>query len=315
MSRLSMVSKGKKAGPRKFCFYGPEGVGKTTLATRAPSPIIFDLEKGSSELDVTRYVFDDTGSTSPETLTDFISGVDDLIENEHDFKTLIIDSLDWLEELVWKHCIKRDNKKDIEAYGFHKGYGVSLDELRKLLKKFEILQSRRGMHVILIGHTHVKAFHNPSDEDYDRYWLNTHKDFAGKIKQWVDVLGFCCFEGGGGSIDKGSRAKGWSTGRRLLKLEFDAAFDAKSRIPMPKEVELDIDDPWGPFAEALRIGSIEDRGEILSLIGIELERLGDEELNTKVRQACKKAKETIQLSRFLMNLKNRTPETSQKDEE
>jgi hypothetical protein len=307
------VRTGRQSGARRFCFYGPEGVGKTTLAAHAPSPIFIDIEDGSHELDVARYVFDN-GDTIPDRYADVISAIRDLRVNTHDFKTLVIDSIDRLEAMIWGHCIERDNGKigkgklitSIEDYGFGKGYAVAVDELRVLLAGLEDLRKSRGMNIVFVGHTHVKTFKNPSGDDYDRYWLRVHQSFAGQVKEWVDVVGFCCFEEGGGKLDeKQLRPKGWSTGRRLLKLERDAAFDAKSRIPLPREVELSDSDPWAPLQAAMNVGQSLDVKEIKKLIDAELERLGDDDTTTKVGAACRGVTDTARLGRYLMELTRR----------
>jgi hypothetical protein len=316
-SRLGAVRTGRQKGARRFCFYGPESVGKTTLAAHAPKPIFIDIEDGSNELDVARYVFDH-GDVVPRNYQEVLDAIHDLIANEHDFKTLVIDSLDRLEALIWSHCVTRDSGKmsslnpngkqftSIESYGSGKGYALALDELRALMLLLENLRKRKDMNIVFVGHTHVKMFNNPSGENYDRYWLRVHQSFAGQTKEWVDVVGFCCFDEGGDKLDaRQTRAKGWSTGRRLLKLERDAAYDAKSRIPLPKEIELNADNPWEPLAQAIAVGEDMSVKEILELLKVELERIDDPELTGNVKAACKGEKDTARLSRYLMELKNR----------
>ncbi len=103
------------------------------------------------------------------------------------------------------------------------------------------------------------------------------------------------------------RSKGWATGIRLLNLERDAAFDAKSRIPLPKVIELNPDNPWRPLQEAMDVGQKMSVKQILNLIKVELDRLDDAELTANVKKSIKGQTDTSRIARFLIELKNRKP--------
>ncbi|MFZ4594887.1 MAG: AAA family ATPase, partial [Verrucomicrobiaceae bacterium] len=42
-----MLRRGRVTRPQKSAIYGPEGVGKTTLASQAPNPVFLDTEGGT----------------------------------------------------------------------------------------------------------------------------------------------------------------------------------------------------------------------------------------------------------------------------
>ena len=48
------VTSGIVARPVKCCVYGVEGIGKSTFASQFPDPLFFDLDGGTSRLDVKR---------------------------------------------------------------------------------------------------------------------------------------------------------------------------------------------------------------------------------------------------------------------
>jgi hypothetical protein len=313
-----------KTGER-FGFYGLEGIGKTTLATHSPAPVMFDVNDGSSRLKVARYPFrDEPGGHVPRSLKEIYEAIDDLYDNRHAFKTLVIDTIDDLEALVYRHVLERDSGRtsmlnpkgkkfeSVESYGYGKGYVVALEEWRMLCSRLDALRLKREMSIILLGHTQVKKFFNPDGEDWERYQLRVQDtptaSVAGLIKGWVDVLGFCTFEQGAGKLDeRQTKAKGWSTGRRLIMLERTAAYDAKTRIPMPAEIELVADDPWRPFAEALRAGRSMDAPQLTALIENEVARLGSDDLADKVNAAIDGAKGNVAtLSRYLNDLRRRS---------
>lgn len=279
-SKLGHVAKGKLALPPRCLFYGPEGVGKSSLAVDAGA-IFLNVEDGLSELDAKRYMFrpgEERGDVAA-TMAEIYDAIDDLADSDHDFRAVAIDTVDALETRLLhpKVCADHD-QPTIEAFGYGKGYTVALAEWSRLLTRLSRLRER-GMAVILLGHSFVKSFKNPEGEDYDRYQLKLHDKAAGLIKEWCEVVGFLRFEEGASKLqgDKSvnKRARGWATGRRLLNLERTAAWDAKSRLSLPSEIELDPTHPWEPFRSARDAAHDATDDEVRAAIDLELGRLGE----------------------------------------
>jgi hypothetical protein len=293
-SKLSKVIKGKLQKPLRATFYGPEGCGKSSLAADSEAPIFIDIDGGSSQLETDRYPFGE--STQPKGFKEVESALHDLLYNEHNYKTVILDTVDKLEGLIWRYIIDRDLKPvkgevhTIESFGYGKGYTLALDEWRKLIVLLDKLWDK-GMNIILISHASIKTFQNPEGDNYDRYSLRIHEKAAGLIREWSDVTGFMCFDefAFGGDKSKGIRSKGTGTKRRLIKFQRTATYDAKSRLPLAEEVEVAIDHPWQPLAKAIE----ESKGHTLSTLNLailtELSRIADEEIIAKVTPFMDKA--------------------------
>src|ERR1700690_2473427 len=97
---LDKVKKGKLAVAYRFLIYGPEGIGKSSLAADSLDPIFMDIDDGSAGLDVARYPFrDGPGGHVPLSYAEVTAGLDDLATNPHNFKTLVLDTADRLEVL------------------------------------------------------------------------------------------------------------------------------------------------------------------------------------------------------------------------
>ena len=178
---------------------------------------------------------------------------------------------------------------------------------------------RRGMTVVFIAHSATRIFKNPEGDDFDRIEMDAHHAFSRAIKKCVDVYGYCAFEQGASKTNTGA-TKGWSTGRRLVHLVRRAAFDAKSRVVMPAEVELSIEAPWAPFLAA----SMEDDGktsdDIIAEIALEVDRIGDPDVARKVHEAATSAAKDKKngkdiLIKYLMDLKSRPAVESTEKEE
>lgn len=320
-SRLGLVKAGTLNHGLRYVFYGSEGVGKSTLAAHAPKPIWLDCEDGTGHLNISRYPFrDGPGGHVPLAFSEIQAAVRDLTINEHAHQTLVIDTADRLQALLWAHILERDSGKvtpfnkggktlhSIESYGFAKGYVIALEEWRAFCRALDELRNRRGMSIVWLGHAQIRTFKDPAGEDYDRYHLRIHDQAAGFLKEWADVVGFVRFEEFGSKLfEDDTRAKGSSTGRRLIMLERTAAYDAKTRIPLPPEVELAAGDPWAPLAAAVAAGRAATPEQLLSLIQKECERIGDAETTSKVEEACRQTSDTATLSRYLNTLRRRQP--------
>lgn len=311
MSKLKDIKKTKLTIGHRFCFYGPEGVGKSTLAANAPAPVFIDCEGGTANIEVARYPFNANGI--PSSYEEIVAALNELLNEQHEFKTVVIDTLDSLEALIWAHCLKVDTKpgsklNSIEDYGYGRGYVRALDFWRELVHYTERLSLVRHISTIFLGHAQIKPYKNPAGDDYDRFTLRIHDRAAGLIKGQCDVVGFCAFEEGGSRQTERDRAKGWSTGRRLLHLERTAAYDAKTRLPLEPEIEMAIENSWAPFAAAMNSAKTMTTDEVIKRINAELIRLNDTTLDEKVYQAIDQAQgNVVTLSTYLNNLQRRQP--------
>lgn len=231
---LANVKRGKTLSAWRVLLYGVEGIGKTTFAAATPSPIFLGAEDGSGHLDVARF-------PSPASWFDLRAAVDTLLTETHEFKTLVLDTIDWAEPLAWAHICKRDSVDNIEAYGYGKGYQVALDEWRGLLAQLERLRGI-GMNVLLLGHTHLKPFKNPEGEDFDRYELKLNLKAGGLLKEWCDAVLFANHETFTKTEQRTKRVKGVSTGARWLYTQRTAAYDAKNRFGLPDQMPLSYAD-------------------------------------------------------------------------
>lgn len=230
------ITHGKKSRPQKIAFYGPEGVGKTTLASQLPSPLFLDCEGGTDHLDVARVEI--------RNIQDFREACVFLMREPHDFKSVVVDTADWLAERDVEEMLKEDDKKSVEDYGFGKGYKKAEERFHDLLTLLDRVR-KAGLHVALLAHSKVIKFEEPDKSgSYDRYELKLEKKIAPLLKEWVDALLFINFETRivereKGAADGKKRAIGGK--KRLLHCERGAAYDAKNRHGMPEICEATVE--------------------------------------------------------------------------
>jgi DNA polymerase III delta prime subunit len=240
--RLADIVTGRAFRPPRVIIYGPPGVGKTTFAAGAPQPIFIQCEEGADVVGAARFPVSTT-------YHDVSENIDALLAEKHEYKTVVIDSIDWLEPMVL-HAVCTDNKwENIEAPGYGKGYTVADSYWRSLCTKLNALRDS-GMVTILIGHSKIKRFVSPDQEPYDRYQIKVHDRAADILMEHADLVGFGNFRTSTKEVDVGFNRKvsrAIATGERVLYTQARPAFIAKSRYPMPDEINL----VWSELQTAL----------------------------------------------------------------
>lgn len=241
MSKASEVTwqsglrKGKQQVPPRICIYGGHGIGKSTIASQFPDPIFISTEDGIDSLDVTSF-------PRATTVADVVEAIKTLIKEEHSFKTVVIDSVDWLiEPLIVSNVESTHEAKDL-AYG--KGQMLVAEEFREILQGLDVLRVKRNMNVVLIAHASVVKFEDPRTDPYDRYQPKLPNRCNALLQEWVDVLAFAAFK----VIIKKSEAgfnkevkRGSTTGERLLHFVENPAYAAKNRYSCPDDIEMTIE--------------------------------------------------------------------------
>jgi len=268
MSRMALdnVVKGKLDKPFRLVVTGTEGVGKSTFASEAPNPIFIAAEDGTAQLDVVRF-------PSPNDWDEAKECMRVLRKETHEYQTIVIDTLDWLEPLCWASVCKELDVSSIADADYGRGYTAAVDQWRLFLASLDRLRMEKNMNVIAIAHTHIKGFKNPEGLDYDRYELKLHAKTAGLWKEWSDAVLHCKFETFVSEL-KG-RKRGISSGKRIICTERTAAYDAKNRYNLPNVMPLH----WATFAAALKSGETMPVADAMAMI---------EELAAKTDEAIRK---------------------------
>ncbi len=229
----TMIRRGRVARPQKAVIYGPEGVGKTTLASQSLNPVFLDTEAGTDHLEVARI-------PDLEKWEDITAVIQHLATEDHGFKTVVIDTVDWLEKRLAEFVCRKANKTSIEDFGYGKGHVLVAEEMAKFLASLDTLL-KRGMHVILLAHSTVKKFEMPDAAgSYDRFELKLNKQTAPLIKEWADVVLFANYVTRVAENDQGKR-RGVGGRERILHTTHTAAWDAKNRHGLDEKLPFTFD--------------------------------------------------------------------------
>ena len=261
------IERGRRQSPVRAVIYGPEGVGKSTLAAEFPRPVILDTEEGTHHLDVARVqigTWDDLKAAVAE-----IGG-----GRNSEFSTVVIDSADWAEKLLVESLLGEHKKKSIEDFGYGKGFTHLCEGFGRLLSQCDALVGS-GFNVVFVAHSKVQKTSPPDMADgYDRYELKLTKQVAPLIKEWCDLLLFCTYQT---RTTEGTDGRIKATGgkKRIMRTERSAAWDAKNRYGLPEELPMEIAALAPIFAApAKRLGWRERVAEASTVA--ELGRISDE---------------------------------------
>ncbi len=222
--------------PARVLIYGVEGAGKSTFGARSDNPVFISPEGGTDRL--TRVDGSPVDEMPDVNSWDAIkAAVTQLTVEKHDFKTLVIDSADWVEKLAHAKIIGTSGKSIITCNG---GYGTGYRESermhRELIESLSLLRDKRDMNIIVTAHAHVRQVKDPGVlEDYDAFEIKCHEMVSSLWREYVDGLFFVRFRTFSKTSDDSLRARALSDGTRILYAVKQPAFQAKNRYGMLPE--------------------------------------------------------------------------------
>ena len=204
---LTSIDTTRRAVAPKIVIGGPGKIGKTTFAASAPGAVGILTEDGAHAVDAHAFPL-------ARTLDDVYQAIGTLLSEEHKFRSVFVDSLDWLEPLIYAHVCAAQGWADIEQPGYGKGYAIAATEWRTLLDGLDALRTARNMSIILIVHDTIKHIEDPMHEPFDSHDLKLHQRASGIVKEWADIIGYAGYE----LAIKEGKGKFGAEERRALKV-------------------------------------------------------------------------------------------------
>lgn len=225
------ITRGKRARAQKVVIYGPEGIGKSSFASQFPDPVFIDTEGSTDNMDVARL-------DKPTSWTMLVNEIAFIKANPTECKTLVVDTVDWAEQLAVAHVCSQHGKQGIEDFGWGKGYTYVQEEMGRFLNALSDLVDM-GINVVLTAHAQIKKFEQPDEMgSYDRYELKLGQKTGSKtaplVKEWADMVLFANYKTLVMTTDNGKKkAQG---GERVMYTNHRPAWDAKNRHGLPDEM-------------------------------------------------------------------------------
>lgn len=229
------ITRGKIPTAQRVVIYGPEGIGKTTLAAYFPHAVFIDTEGSTRLFDVARY-------PAPNCWAMLLETVQHAMDHPEDHQTLVIDTADWAEKLCIEAVCQKFQKSGIEDFGYGKGYTFLKEEFAKLLTYLDGCIDA-GIHVVLTAHAWLRKIEQPDEQGaYDHWELKLSKQCAPMVKEWADMVLFCNYK----TLvvtDRNGKGKAQG-GRRMMYTSHTPFWDAKNRHGLPEELPME----WSAIA-------------------------------------------------------------------
>lgn len=237
MSLLNKISPESTPPPDTFVITGVPGVGKTTLAAQLPAPLFIALDpsglRGHEHLPRFQIQRDFT------TFQEVINLIDEAIAAKSlPYQSLVIDTLDALETLIYTEVCQEGKVASIEEYakGFGKGYIRAKEKLEELLQKLTALNQRKRMIIMFLSHVQSKTVRHPDGMEFLRWQMKGNEKFNASLLGWADNVLFANFE----LFRKGKDAERIAVlGERKLYTTETAAYQAKNRWGLPESLPLE----------------------------------------------------------------------------
>lgn len=251
--KLSDLRQVRADKPPRILIYGPPGIGKTTLAAEFPAPVFLQIEDGTpGDLELTSF-------GKLDTFAQVMDALAALYTEEHEFGTVVVDSVTELQKLVFAEtCARGDDKgnakANIEDFGYGKGYVYAQRVLSDFLDGINALRRDRNMAIVLIAHSTVSRFDDPETVSYDRYEIDLHGKLVGAIEREMDAIFLLkqpvvvATENQG--FDK-KRARANDGGAILIHATGKPAFVAKNRYGIPPTLRFDKGQGYAAIAQYL----------------------------------------------------------------
>jgi hypothetical protein len=250
---LASLNRASAPKPPRILIHGVHGVGKTTFAAGACDPVFILTEDGLGTLDVPHFPL-------ARTFDEVMQALASLYTEDHVFRTLVVDSADWLEPLIHIKVCQDQGCSSIEDLGYGKGYVHALDYWRQYLEGVNALRDHRGMAIVQIAHTDIKRFDSPESEPYDRYVIKLHSKASALLQEHSDIVLFANYRISTVKSDVGFNKKvtrALGSGERLLHTAERPAYLAKNRYALPDTLPMS----WAALIEAMPRGILPDHKE------------------------------------------------------
>lgn len=224
------IISGKVSKAQKVVIYGSEGIGKSTLASQFPKPLFIDVEDSTLNMEVDRL----PKPTSWQMLLEQLEFV-----KTTDYKTLVIDTADWAENLCKEHVMAKNKWNAIDASGYGVRYVALANEWGAFLNKLSDI-ANKCINIVITAHSQIKKFELPDEMGaYDRWELKLEKKTASLIKEWADMILFCNYKTIvlSSSDGKNNKAKGQE---RIMYTSHNAVWDAKNRHGLTDSLPMEF---------------------------------------------------------------------------
>lgn len=245
MSALSTIQTGKKKQSICVLLYGVHGIGKSSFATESPNPIFLGSED-NSELDAARFPI-------VKRWADLEAALKALRDEPHDFKTLVIDTIDTLQDVAQIEILSKEPGKNMATAcgGFGKAYDQMQSMFLKMREDYLKPIRQKGMNIVILCHAQKSKHEDPiTASSWDSYQTSMHKKVQPIFQDWVSAILFAQYRLAKAATDEG-KSYVVGDGRRVLYTEERPSHVAKNRFSLPETMEFKRGETWKALSDKI----------------------------------------------------------------
>ena len=219
--------------------YSDPGVGKTHFVTGIPNHVMIRTGDGLGKLTPNAFPMS-------ESYSDVMEQIQVLIDDDHDYQVLAIDTLTMFEHLLQKHATDHWNAqpgisqvKQISDVGYGAGYAHCMLFWHEFLDHLRVLQEKKNMAVILLAHSDEKSGSDALNPAFKRFKVKIDKRPNTLLVERCDLIAYLKLNTALIKEDAGfgtTNVRADTTGRRVLCVDVHPAYEAKNRYSLPAEV-------------------------------------------------------------------------------
>ena len=246
MSILATAGKPQNR-PVAITILGDAGLGKTSLAASFPKPIFIRSEDGLRS--VPEKMMPDAFPLI-KSVEELWAQLTALIREDHDYQTLVIDTITTLDTIFTDHVLESDPKKPKSINQAHGGYGAGRDMIASLHRRVRNAAGMlmdRGMNVVFVAHAETVRIEPPDANAYTKYAMRMNEKSTLPYIDNVDAIGFIRLETY--VVGDGEVKKAHSDGTRQMVCHAMAANVSKNRFGITEPITLEVG--VNPFAAYL----------------------------------------------------------------
>lgn len=226
------ITKGRQVRASKTLIYGLPGAGKSTLASTMPAPLFLDTERGLAYLDV-----DSVAINSAEELMSVLVEIGRLQKgNECPYKTLVIDSVDWLINFFKRQVTGSGSGRTVADMmqsaaltlnksqgGYGNGKQVLENYIRDMFIPFLDRLNQLQLHIVMVAHADQKNLLNADGTNTLQMAPKMDLSSMNALVEWVDNIFYLKRE---------------NSGERSLQVAPSDEVVAKNRVGITEEEQI-----------------------------------------------------------------------------
>jgi hypothetical protein len=218
--------------------YGRNGIGKSLFASCAPSPIFLDLDQNIYELSVSS---NKTFGVTIKTYDDAMAFLGTLFNQDHEFKTLVVDSLSSLEKLVIEKVLKDNKVSSLASFQYGQGYQKMMPLWDQFLEKLKNLWEHKKMMIIMLAHFKEKREEHLTGTSYMQYQINLYEKASELLRNWCSCVLFAEdeIELTNETVEFNRKISKVKSSTRVLHTDGGTTFLAKNTYNLPSKLPLD----------------------------------------------------------------------------